>query len=182
MTWDLVGRRVARLHEHIVQVLHGLAVHRVGISLASIRKDVEEGSAGYGDAVNNSVVPELTGLDEAAKDEGRRRPDVRGALGSLFPESPESAPPVPVRRLLSAVLQLMAVALGAVLLLERIPGLPSWDTMTNGSSCGRRFSSPGMFSSHMAAITSFCRVLSFNSRSTCHSRRRPDCSRCAALS
>ena len=131
MTWDLVGRRVARLHEHIVQVLHGLAVHRVGISLASIRKDVEEGSAGYGDAVNNSVVPELTGLDEAAKDEGRRRPDVRGALGSLFPESPESAPPVPVRRLLSAVLQLVAVVLGAVLLLERIPGLPSWDTIYN---------------------------------------------------
>jgi hypothetical protein len=88
-------------------------------------------SAGYGNAVNNSVVPELTGLDEAAKDEGRRRPDVRGPLGSLFPESPESAPPVPVRRLLSAVLHLVAVALGAVLLLERIPGRPSWDTIYN---------------------------------------------------
>ena len=88
-------------------------------------------SAGYGNAVNNPVVPELTGLDEAVKDEGRRRPDVRGALGSLFPESPESAPPEPARRLLSVVLQLVAVALGAVLLLERIPGLPSWDTIYN---------------------------------------------------
>jgi hypothetical protein len=84
-----------------------------------------------GYAVNNSVVPELTGLDEAANDEGRRRPDVRGALGSLFPESPESASPVPVRRLLNAVLNLVAVALGAVLLLERIPGIPSWDTIYN---------------------------------------------------
>jgi len=56
-------------------------------------------------------------LDEAAKGEGSHRPDVRGALGGLFPESPESASPVPVRRLLSAVLNLVAVALGAVLLL-----------------------------------------------------------------
>ena len=82
-----------------------------------------------GYAVNNSVVPELTGLDEAAKDEGRRRPDVRGALGSLFPESPEPASPVPVRRLLNAVLNLVAVGIGTVLLLLRIPGLPSWDTI-----------------------------------------------------
>src|ERR1700729_624413 len=75
--------------------------------------------------------PFMMRLDEAAKGEGRRRPDVRGALGSLFPESPESAPPVPVRRLLSAVLHLVAIALGAVLLLERIPGIPSWDTIYN---------------------------------------------------
>jgi hypothetical protein len=139
-----------------------------------------------GYAVNNSSVPELTGLDEAAKDEGRRRPDVRGALGSLFPESPESAPPVPVRRLLSAVLHLVAVALGGVLLLERIPGIPSWDTIYNEDYW--QFlpqalqQQPWHVSSHMAAITSFCRVLSPNSRSTCHSHRRPDCSRCAELS
>src|SRR6266516_3244106 len=59
-----------------------------------------------GYAVNNSVVPEFTGLDEAAKDEGRCRPDVRGALGSLFPESPDSAPLAcfhPIWRLLPAV-------------------------------------------------------------------------------
>ena len=81
--------------------------------------------------MNNSVVPEVTGRDGAVKDEGRRRLDVRGALRSLFPESPESAPPVPVRRLLYAVLNLLAVAIGAVLLLERIPGIPPWDTIYN---------------------------------------------------
>lgn len=81
--------------------------------------------------MNNSVVPEVTGRDDAVKDKGRRRLDVRGGLGSLFPESPESAPPVPVRRLLNAVLNLVAVAIGAVVLLERIPGIPPWDTIYN---------------------------------------------------
>lgn len=50
-------------------------------------------------------------------------------LGNLFPAAPVSPPHASGRRALSAVAQVLAVCLGAVLLLERVPGLPSWDTI-----------------------------------------------------
>jgi hypothetical protein len=67
-----------------------------------------------------------------------RRADIRGTLASLFPASsvsptsptsPVSPPRATGRRVLNAVAQVMAVCLGAALLLERVPGLPSWDTI-----------------------------------------------------
>jgi len=71
----------------------------------------------------------VTQFDDTARGgTSRRRPDVRGMLGDLFPE-PAVAPRVAGRRLLSVLAQVVAVGLGAVLLLERIPGLPSWDTI-----------------------------------------------------
>jgi hypothetical protein len=55
--------------------------------------------------------------------------NVRGSLGSLFPEAPASPPRAPWARVLSVVAQVVAVGIGTVLLLERVPGLPSWDTI-----------------------------------------------------
>jgi hypothetical protein len=48
-------------------------------------------------------------------------------LASLFPEAVGQAPRAPGRRVLSAAAQVAAVGLGVLLLLERVPGLPSWD-------------------------------------------------------
>jgi hypothetical protein len=50
-------------------------------------------------------------------------------LCDLFPVPAVAPPWAAGRRLLSVVAQVVAVGLGAVLLLERIPGLPSWDTI-----------------------------------------------------
>jgi hypothetical protein len=50
-------------------------------------------------------------------------------LGDLFPVPAVVPPQAAGRRLLSVVAQVVAVGLGAVLLLERIPGLPSLDTI-----------------------------------------------------
>jgi hypothetical protein len=70
-----------------------------------------------------------TQLDDSAQEGvGGGRLDLRGLLGDLFPE-PAVSSQVTGRRLLSAVAQVAAVVLGAVLLLERIPGVPSWDTI-----------------------------------------------------
>jgi len=79
--------------------------------------------------VRDFAVPEATRLDEPAQDGSKRRPDVRGVLGDLFPASPVAPQQAPGRRLLDVVAQVMAVGLGAALLLERVPGLPSWDTI-----------------------------------------------------
>jgi len=50
-------------------------------------------------------------------------------LAGLFP-APAIAPPRPAGRcLLGTLVQVAAVAVGAVVLLERIPGVPSWDTI-----------------------------------------------------
>ena len=67
-------------------------------------------------------------LDEAAQGGQRRLPD-DGALGSLFPASPPPPPRSPDRLLLLVAAQVTAVALGALALLLRVPGLPSWDTI-----------------------------------------------------
>jgi hypothetical protein len=75
------------------------------------------------------VVPEPTQFDGASQDKGSRWLAVRGALGNLFPEAEPTRPQPARRRLLGVVAQVVAVGLGAVLLLERIPGLPSWDTI-----------------------------------------------------
>jgi len=75
------------------------------------------------------VAPEPARFDGVQQGKGSRWLAVRGALGTLFPE-PEPARPRPAgRRLLGVAAQVVAVGLGAVLLLERIPGLPSWDTI-----------------------------------------------------
>jgi hypothetical protein len=75
------------------------------------------------------VVPEPTQFDGASQDKDSRWLAVRGALGNLFPEAEPARPQPARRRLLGVVAQVVAVGLGAVLLLERIPGLPSWDTI-----------------------------------------------------
>lgn len=50
-------------------------------------------------------------------------------LGELVPASAVAAPPTLGRRSLAIVAQVVAVGIGTVLLLLRIPGLPSWDTI-----------------------------------------------------
>jgi hypothetical protein len=75
------------------------------------------------------VATEATPFDDAAADGASGRPGVRGLLGDLFPLPAVAPPQAAGRRLLSVVAQVVAVGLGAVLLLERIPGLPSWDTI-----------------------------------------------------
>jgi len=57
------------------------------------------------------------------------RPDASGPLAGLFPASPPPPSRAPGRRALSVAAQVAAVGLGALLLLERVPGLPSWDTI-----------------------------------------------------
>ena len=54
---------------------------------------------------------------------------IRGALRALFPPSPRATPRTWTRRGLAAVVQIAAVGLGAVVLLLRVPGLPSWDAV-----------------------------------------------------
>ncbi len=56
---------------------------------------------------------------------------VRGALGGgVFPTAPAAALPSPwSRRALAVAAEVMAVVLGAVVLLLRVPGLPAWDTI-----------------------------------------------------
>jgi hypothetical protein len=73
-------------------------------------------------------------FDEAAQRARRRLPDAGSALGSLFPQSPQAAPRSPGRLLVLVAAQGAAVALGALALLFRVPGLPSWDTIY-GEDC-----------------------------------------------
>lgn len=54
---------------------------------------------------------------------------LRNLLGKLFPAPPPVSPPAAGRRVLGVVAQLVLVAVGAAVLLERIPGLPPWDTV-----------------------------------------------------
>jgi hypothetical protein len=54
---------------------------------------------------------------------------VRSVLGALFPVLDEAAPRSRGSRLTGAALQVAAVALGAGLLLLRIPGVPPWDSL-----------------------------------------------------
>jgi hypothetical protein len=70
----------------------------------------------------------MTQADETVADSSAWH-NVRGSLGSLFPEAPASPPRAPWARVLSVVAQVVAVGIGTVLLLERVPGLPSWDTI-----------------------------------------------------
>jgi hypothetical protein len=64
------------------------------------------------------------------EDDGHSSPDrVRAVLSDLFPAAP-GAPVAAVRsRVLRAVAEALAVCIAVVLLLLRIPGLPSWDTI-----------------------------------------------------
>jgi hypothetical protein len=75
------------------------------------------------------AAPGATRLDDAAQGEISRWPGVGGMLGDLFPVPEVSPPRSAGRRLLIVMVQVAAVGVGAVLLLERIPGLPSWDTI-----------------------------------------------------
>jgi hypothetical protein len=55
---------------------------------------------------------------------------IRGALASLFPAAPARAVPLAwSRRVLLAAVQIAAVVIGAVVLLLRVPGIPSWDAV-----------------------------------------------------
>jgi hypothetical protein len=80
-------------------------------------------------APHPGMAPEAAQFDDAAAGGASGRPGVRGMLGDLFPVPAVAPPRAAGRRLLSVVAQVVAVGLGAVLLLERIPGLPSWDTI-----------------------------------------------------
>jgi len=78
------------------------------------------------------MIPETRRSDQAA--EARPTRDaaaggIYGALRALFPVPPEAAPSTWARRSLAAAVQIAAVCLGAVALLVRIPGLPSWDVV-----------------------------------------------------
>ena len=79
--------------------------------------------------MSESAAAPAVRFDEAAAGERHRPRDADGALGSLFPESPQTAPRSPGRLVLLSVTQVAAVALGAFVLLFRVPGLPSWDTI-----------------------------------------------------
>jgi hypothetical protein len=78
------------------------------------------------------MIPETRHPDQAAE-AGRAREatadGIHGALRALFPVAPEAAPSTWTQRSLVAAVQIAAVCLGAVALLLRIPGLPSWDAV-----------------------------------------------------
>lgn len=80
------------------------------------------------------MIPETsrTGDAEHARVVPEQRPcagQVRRTLGELFPESPAPAGRTWGLRTLSAAAQVAAVAVATVVMLLRIPGLPSWDTI-----------------------------------------------------
>src|ERR1700722_20055467 len=65
--------------------------------------------------------------DTANQDTGA---GVRGALGGgLFPAAPAALALPWSRRALAVAAEVVAVVLGAVVLLLRVPGLPAWDTI-----------------------------------------------------
>jgi hypothetical protein len=72
------------------------------------------------------AVREAAPGDEATQGTAGQK-GARGVLGTLFPEPAAPAPRAPGRHVLSAAAQVVAVGLGVLLLLERVPGLPSWD-------------------------------------------------------
>src|SRR6516162_9540797 len=55
--------------------------------------------------------------------------DSHVAIRALFPLPPEAAPRTWTQRGIAAVAQIAAVGLGALVLLLRIPGLPSWSAV-----------------------------------------------------
>ncbi len=78
------------------------------------------------------MIPETRHSDQAAEampTRGAAADAIHRALRALFPVPPEAAPSTWTRRSLVAVVQIAAVCLGAVALLLRIPGLPSWDAV-----------------------------------------------------
>lgn len=80
------------------------------------------------------MIPEATASGDLPRivpdDDGHGTPGrVRALLGDLFPATPD-APVTAVRtRVLRALAEAVAVGIAVVLLLLRIPGLPSWDTI-----------------------------------------------------
>ena len=78
------------------------------------------------------MIPETRRSDQAAEampTQEAAAGGIYGALRALFPVAPEAAPSTWARRSLAAAVQIAAVCLGAVALLLRIPGLPSWDAV-----------------------------------------------------
>jgi hypothetical protein len=78
------------------------------------------------------MIPETRHSDQAAEAMPTREAaadGIHGALRALFPVPPEAGPSTWTRRILAAAVQIAAVCLGAVALLLRIPGLPSWDVV-----------------------------------------------------
>lgn len=68
-------------------------------------------------------------LGDAAQGQRPRPREADSALRGLFPEPPPTAPRSSGAILLAIAVQATAVALGALALLFRVPGLPSWDTV-----------------------------------------------------
>jgi hypothetical protein len=78
------------------------------------------------------MIPEARHSDQAAEAMPTREAaadGIHGALRALFPVPPEAASSTWTRRILAAAVQIAAVCLGAVALLLRIPGVPSWDVV-----------------------------------------------------
>jgi len=71
-----------------------------------------------------------TGSLQLAPDGQGPADGIRGLLASLFPVAPGAAAPrTRGWRVLAAAVQVTAVALGAVVLLLRVPGIPAWRTV-----------------------------------------------------
>lgn len=79
--------------------------------------------------MSESAAAPAVRFDDAAAGEQHRPQPADSALGSLFPEPPPTAPRSRGRLLLLSATQGAAAALGALVLLLRVPGLPSWDTI-----------------------------------------------------
>jgi hypothetical protein len=75
------------------------------------------------------MIPEARRTSESAQAVPAQQSAARRILGELFPPSAGSPPLESGRRWLRVVIQVAAVGLGAVLLLLRIPGVPSWDDL-----------------------------------------------------
>ena len=72
-------------------------------------------------ATTGSLQPTPNGQDPAR--------GIGGWLASLFPVAPPAAPRTWTWRMLTAAAQVVAVAIGAVVLLLRVPGVPPWGTV-----------------------------------------------------
>jgi hypothetical protein len=78
------------------------------------------------------VIPETRDpnqVAEAVTAEKATAEGIHGALRALFPLAPEPAPRTWVHRGMAAAVQIAAVALGAWVLLLRVPGRPAWRTI-----------------------------------------------------
>jgi hypothetical protein len=91
--------------------------------------------AGVGQEGLSPMIPQAgrstTATESVQSTSKRQSPGggIRGMLGSLFPAAPAAAPMAWGWCVLVVVAEVAAVADGAMVLLLRVPGIPSWDTV-----------------------------------------------------